>query len=517
MNEEQQITWLRRLRENLRQGDMEQLASNAEKMGLDALLDPAFLSLARQHSAYQVVILIATLGQANTDNTNHYSRLLSAFQFVTGQIDIKTASEICSKASNSPAQYYMDLFQSVNNKKYETNFDTITSFADDIEFGIYFLIDNRCSHNALKLMKSWQKIDKSNKPWLTTCKAIALRAKEVALKSEAKDLAMATEGIIKSAPKSLPKITQQMKTQWANLALKSQDPEISLIASQIALKGDNGLSQHMNLAKSLILNKSYQLAAEQLRKMIEIATDTDCKKHTPKNFQSKKFDINEANDTLLTVNKILKSKGLKPFLMSGTLLGYKREGSILSHDKDIDLGIIGWENQYTIAEALIEAGFYKIDLSQLTGKNRFLISANDLRNGMAIDFFIFHEYSDHFLHGIDFDIGMTQNYRFSLFELQEVEFLNEKFFTPSDIEKNLSENYGDWQTPISSYVVTVESPAIIPIKNGESLITYMEIFKTIYKDLGSKRLKRIIDHVQQQNSFYIPNTLMHKLNQWMQK
>ena len=40
--------------------------------------------------------------------------------------------------------------------------------------------------------------------------------------------------------------------------------------------------------------------------------------------------------------------------MSGTLLGFERDGKIFDHDKDFDIGIIGWQSQFTVAEALLD-------------------------------------------------------------------------------------------------------------------------------------------------------------------
>jgi hypothetical protein len=229
------------------------------------------------------------------------------------------------------------------------------------------------------------------------------------------------------------------------------------------------------------------------------------------------FDTNAAEKTLLTVNELLRGKGLQPFLMSGTLLGFQRNGALMPHDKDIDIGIIGWEHQFTIAQALLEAGFFKFDLTQLSGRNRFLISAYDLRNGMAIDFFLFHDHGDHYLHGIDFNIEITQNFKFSKFTLHEVDFLGDKFFVPDNIDRNLKENYGDWQTPITSYVVTVESPAIIENKEVNKIIGYLETIKTINKNLNPERIRRILNKDKRSGGSIFNEDLRTRLENYLNK
>jgi LicD family len=51
--------------------------------------------------------------------------------------------------------------------------------------------------------------------------------------------------------------------------------------------------------------------------------------------------------------------GMKPFLMWGTLLGHVREGGILKHDKDIDMGILAadWPKRHMLIEAMQKRGY----------------------------------------------------------------------------------------------------------------------------------------------------------------
>jgi hypothetical protein len=124
-----------------------------------------------------------------------------------------------------------------------------------------------------------------------------------------------------------------------------------------------------------------------------------------------------------------------------------------------------------------------------------------LRNGMAVDFFLFHDKGDHFLHGIDFDMGFTQNFQFSKFDLDEVNFLGDNFYVPSDIDRNLSENYGDWRIPAPSYVVTVESPALCHRESPtQLLLSYLEILKTLVKGGKPERIRRITDAIKDRAS-----------------
>jgi len=135
---------------------------------------------------------------------------------------------------------------------------------------------------------------------------------------------------------------------------------------------------------------------------------------------------------------------------------------------------------------------------------------------VTIDFFFFHQHQDHFLHGIDYKYGFTQNLKFSLFELREVEFLGDIFYIPSNVEQNLTENYGDWRTPQSSYVVTVESPAIVDKGSlKHQFIGIMELLRSINKFKSTKRIQRILTYWDGLGGDLVSVETRNRLNDWM--
>jgi len=485
--------WLRRFREDLRTGDMESLRSNVELAGLDTLLNSEFCELVCQEDARQVAILIGSLGEENADDSKPFIRLRASYQLLTNQIDIDAAANDCSIIDSRSKNFYISLLSSAQSKHIVLDITPYFATVNDLEYGINLLINTGNSKALSSLLKKWQTIDKSDLPWLKTCRAIVKRGEKIEFGDEANDLARITEELITTAPVNQAEVTQEMRIQWSNFAFKAKDGELACKAASEAFKYNQTNNIRFSLAKALILNSEINSAIDHLDVLLnESLSGIDINSSIITKSNPSTFDILAAEGTLISINKALKKRGLKPFLMSGTLLGYAREGNLLPHDKDVDIGIIGWENQFTVAEALLETGHFKIDLSQLTGRNRFLLSANDLRNGIAADIFIFHDMGDHFLHGIDFDMGLTQKFRFSKFELEEVEFLSEHFYVPSDIDRNLSENYGDWRSPTPSYVVTLESPALCD-KDSETqlLLTYLELLKTLLNDNSFERIKRI--------------------------
>lgn len=510
------LDWLRRFREDLRVGDMDSLTQHVELAGLDVVLDPEFLALASQEDARSVVVLIATLGEANSAQPEHYRRWLACYQYLQNQLNLNEASESCAAASHSAPGYYVALLDAAKHHGPLPSIGTAPAHVMDLQFGMELLVNVGHSAAISALLKAWQAVDHSDMPWLRTCRAVAARSSKVHVRKEAADLAQTIQWLLANAPAAQAAVAQKMRVQCADLALKARQGELACRAAEEAFAHDPHVERRFTLAKAHVLAGNLLTAVSHMHELLlhtlsdqftpEISTDTA---------QASSFDVLAAEDTLVAVNRLLRAKGLKPFLMSGTLLGYARHGGILPHDKDVDLGLIGWEHQFTVAEALLDAGYFRLDLSQLSGHNRFLMSVHDMRNGMAVDFFLFHDKGDHFLHGIDFDMGFTQNFRFSKFELQEVDFLDDRFYAPADIDRNLSENYGDWRTPAPSYVVTVESPALCDSPETRTLLIYLEILKTITKGMKPQRVLRIVRHLQHHKSEIFSPTTQCRLEAWI--
>ena len=509
------LDWLRRFREDLRVGDMDSLTQHVELAGLDVLLDPDFLALASQEDARSVVVLIATLGEANSEQPQAYRRCLAAYQFLQHQLDLETAAQRCAQASASPAGYYAALLTAARDHAPLASINAYPTHVTDLQFGVELLVNVGHSAAMPSLLTAWQAVDRSDMPWLRACRAVAARSARAPARKEAADLARTLQWLLQRAPTTQSAVAQEMRVQCADLALKARLGDLACQAAQDAFAHDAGVERRFTLAKAHVLAGHLPTAVSHMHELLlHTLSDEFTPQGSAESGHTSPFDVLAAEDTLVAVNRLLRAKGLKPFLMSGTLLGHARHGGLLPHDKDVDLGLIGWEHQFTVAEALLEAGYFRLDLAQLSGHNRFLMSANDLRNGMAVDFFLFHDKGDHFLHGIDFDMGFTQNFRFSKFGLQEVDFLDERFYVPDDIDLNLTENYGDWRTPATSYVVTVESPALCDTPESRTLLVYLEILKTITKRMKPQRVVRILDHLDATPNPVLGADVRQRLRAW---
>src|SRR5690606_37055079 len=165
---------------------------------------------------------------------------------------------------------------------------------------------------------------------------------------------------------------------------------------------------------------------------------------------------------LSQLDEIFKKNHIDFFLISGTLLGLVRENKILSHDKDLDIGI--WDH-YNIREikALIErSGTFEI----LPIRSPKVLRVRHF-SSVCIDIF-FHEFKQgKVLHG-----GVKSIWKNSKLDLVPAQFLNGSYLIPENYDLYLSENYGyDWRIPKIEFDSSIDTPNI-KITNTYEMIAY---------------------------------------------
>lgn len=175
------------------------------------------------------------------------------------------------------------------------------------------------------------------------------------------------------------------------------------------------------------------------------------------------YDSSLAAQALVALQTVLVPIGMKVFLVSGTLLGYARSGQLLPHDKDIDVGVLGWESQFDIVLALLKSGQFEVNTSTMEGQETYLISVRHHATGIPVDVFIYHAENERYVTGVQSDMGYLQKFAFSPFDLVEVDFLGIKIHVPSDADRNLRENFGNWRDPDPGYISHLESPSTVDV------------------------------------------------------
>jgi hypothetical protein len=177
---------------------------------------------------------------------------------------------------------------------------------------------------------------------------------------------------------------------------------------------------------------------------------------------------------------------LKPFLVSGTLLGMVREGEIISWDKDVDVGVFAEERALSAFEQSVWGGemftIRKLDL----GSNRIRMVH---RNGVGID--VFPHYPDSSGARVWHDGAATRWWN-SPFDLKTATFLGVDHFVPADPELYLDENYGNWKVPDPNFDARLDAPNV-EVTNREYFdsLLYFSLLDTITQNKKQKRQRYI--------------------------
>lgn len=200
------------------------------------------------------------------------------------------------------------------------------------------------------------------------------------------------------------------------------------------LKNDSQIHQRVNAALRAGLNDI----------AIELCQGMNKSKKGKQSGYSDELAAQALKDLKLVMDK----HGIPFFLISGTLLGCIREGKLLGHDKDIDVGI--WDNcdYEQLATILGESGYFYI----VPTRTKHFVMLRHL-NGIAIDVFIHYREENDYWHA-----GVKIKWHNSPFELIEKNFLDNDYLIPKDYNRYLTENYGDWKTPKTDFDSAFDTP-----------------------------------------------------------
>ena len=149
---------------------------------------------------------------------------------------------------------------------------------------------------------------------------------------------------------------------------------------------------------------------------------------------------------LRRATEALERVGIRAFLVSGTLLGMIRDGRLMAHDYDIDLGILPGEAEpNVVADALRSAGFtVAVQDLKVVGRTE---------NDFAVDIFIHYERDGRLWHGTEIHEWWN-----TPFDLRRSELDDVAVWIPDDPERYLDENYGTWTRPIAFYNFSFDTP-----------------------------------------------------------
>jgi hypothetical protein len=154
-----------------------------------------------------------------------------------------------------------------------------------------------------------------------------------------------------------------------------------------------------------------------------------------------------ARRALLDLKADFTGAGADFFLISGTLLGCMREGDLLGHDTDIDVGVTPCDLD-GLRRRLQATGRFAFLRRPVPG----LLQIRHC-NGVAVDIFEHREQDGAVVHQ-----GRKCRWINSPFGLTSTSFLGGTFTIPDRPEAYLQENYGDWRQPALDFDTFVDTP-----------------------------------------------------------
>lgn len=190
------------------------------------------------------------------------------------------------------------------------------------------------------------------------------------------------------------------------------------------------------------------------------------------------FSVVNASEALKDVKNALESAGIPMFLVSGTLLGCVRNGGLLGHDHDIDIGVWDDVSPERLIEVTSQAGMFHL----LPQRHKGCLRVKHL-NGIAIDIFTHYREPTTYWHG-----GVKVRWHNVPFELASRKFLGQHYLIPADFDTYLTENYGDWRVAQHTFDSTLDTPNAEILCERELVI---HAYQQCYRALLTGRLALI--------------------------
>lgn len=268
---------------------------------------------------------------------------------------------------------------------------------------------------------------------------------------------------------------------------------------------EKSLTAYGNSNKSEYVNKYFIIAALRAQEYSVAKTlaldginlaKTSKIKVTPSIFKSQ-FNTKGAAKALSDLGLVLSKANIQMFLVSGTFLGCIREGRILPHDKDLDVGVWSDVSLDRLMGVLRGSGLFFIHEQRSPHVVRIRHC-----NEIPIDVFYHYHEDGSVWHG-----GIKAKWYNDNFDLRYYDFLGKRYLAPVNYDKYLTENYGDWRVSEKNFDSAIDTPnAVIASKDemivhivGKLASSDMDIEGTtkyigILKNLGvsKKYLKRIL-------------------------
>lgn len=193
------------------------------------------------------------------------------------------------------------------------------------------------------------------------------------------------------------------------------------------------------------------------------------KKHAPR---KQPMHLGNALEALKLAQALADEVGARPFLVSGTLLGIHRNGALLAHDNDLDLGIFAddaglaafitrlraapqvtdiCEKRVGLLEKIANPWLPKLPDDVILYKVHVQCVAG--ARPVRLDLFVHFPACGYVAHGSTRTLWIN-----SEFSLSALKLAGTRFWAPADRTRYLAENYGNFSVPKIEFESSVDCP-----------------------------------------------------------
>ena len=213
--------------------------------------------------------------------------------------------------------------------------------------------------------------------------------------------------------------------------------------------------------------------------------------------------IKDATSLLSRFSKFIPKEEYPWYVISGTFLGLHRENGFLKHDIDVDIGINA--NEINIDEFIKKLH----EVPNMSVKNNIYMPVINIENnkmhykeqiailklidisGIQIDVFIHYQKDDKIIHGSKIHTWENSNFKLITRNLVGIDV-----YCPNNPEQYLSENYGDWETPVIEFSCSTDTPNLTISQNFYSISFFLRqllSFTKTQNDLNKfKKIERLL-------------------------
>lgn len=192
---------------------------------------------------------------------------------------------------------------------------------------------------------------------------------------------------------------------------------------------------------------------------------------------------------------LLEARGLQPFPVAGTLLGWWREGRFLAHDKDIDIMLPAGTDWEQVLALVTQAPGFRLLPSEMGYSN--FISLRHLASGLVVDISHHEAAAEGQVKCVWRIPGVPEaqcrQTRQSAYRLVRDRWLGREFWRPEDPDQYLTEMYGDWRTPLANFDTVLSGHHVVGFPDVVRCYAYNRLANALMEG----RLDRGLDYVAQ--------------------